>query len=462
MGVTASATVPVQGRWSRLLTGLSLCLLYSIVALLSLNLAFGTTNVSPVWPPAGVAVAGLLTLGRGYWPAILLGALIANLAGFAWPGPPDAAMVAAALAIAFGNTLEAVLAVLLMNRLGGIGALFQRPTGVFLFFLVVVVATAASALTGAGALWLWGFAPGASLVTVLSTWWLGNLVGVLLVVPLALCLRRFCPSPPRAGSLGAGAGLLVATLLVSWLCFGDTPLAGGEEGLLVFLYLPCLAYAAYRFGFAGVAWLAPLAVGVAVMATIHGRGPFAYAQTNTALVTLDVFALLWMVTGLALAADVAERRRLGHQDGRELVASWAVLLTALGLTVVSWRLVSVNTEQGASARFEALSQTIQSRITDRMRDYEQVLRGGVGLFEASESVSAEEWQGYVSDLKLEESYPGIQGIGYAAYLPSEAALARLEEALRAQGYEGFQVTPCLLYTSPSPRDRQKSRMPSSA
>ena len=27
---------------------------------------------------------------------------------------------------------------------------------------------------------------------------------------------------------------------------------------------------------------------------------------------------------------------------------------------------------------------------------------------------------------------------------------------------GTQYSPCLLYTSPSPRDRQKSRMPSSA
>ena len=36
--------------------------------------------------------------------------------------------------------------------------------------------------------------------------------------------------------------------------------------------------------------------------------------------------------------------------------------------------------------------------------------------------------------------------------------------LAAEGVEAFigKVKPCLLYTSPSPRDRQKSRMPSSA
>ena len=38
------------------------------------------------------------------------------------------------------------------------------------------------------------------------------------------------------------------------------------------------------------------------------------------------------------------------------------------------------------------------------------------------------------------------------------------KSLVKHGYEveGVESVPCLLYTSPSPRDRQKSRMPSSA
>ena len=41
------------------------------------------------------------------------------------------------------------------------------------------------------------------------------------------------------------------------------------------------------------------------------------------------------------------------------------------------------------------------------------------------------------------------------------ARARASEKLRATKFGTCRV-PCLLYTSPSPRDRQKSRMPSSA
>ena len=46
------------------------------------------------------------------------------------------------------------------------------------------------------------------------------------------------------------------------------------------------------------------------------------------------------------------------------------------------------------------------------------------------------------------------------------AYQRVREAIAAAVMKSFKIdgkkNPCLLYTSPSPRDRQKSRMPSSA
>ena len=47
-------------------------------------------------------------------------------------------------------------------------------------------------------------------------------------------------------------------------------------------------------------------------------------------------------------------------------------------------------------------------------------------------------------------------------LDGEQALdTDLWQQIIAMGWTGIRI-PCLLYTSPSPRDRQKSRMPSSA
>src|SRR5665213_796987 len=53
----------------------------------------------------------------------------------------------------------------------------------------------------------------------------------------------------------------------------------------------------------------------------------------------------------------------------------------------------------------------------------------------------------------------VLAVGHTVYLlgGTDAISANVGTSLQALGYN-----PCLLYTSPSPRDRQKSRMPSSA
>src|SRR5712691_9659860 len=48
--------------------------IYFGAAKLGLSLAFINANVSPVWPPTGIAIAAVLLLGYRIWPGILLGA----------------------------------------------------------------------------------------------------------------------------------------------------------------------------------------------------------------------------------------------------------------------------------------------------------------------------------------------------------------------------------------------------
>jgi integral membrane sensor domain MASE1 len=51
---------------------------YFALAKVGLSLAIIHTNVSPVWPPTGFAIAAVVILGYRVWPGILLGALAAN------------------------------------------------------------------------------------------------------------------------------------------------------------------------------------------------------------------------------------------------------------------------------------------------------------------------------------------------------------------------------------------------
>jgi CHASE1-domain containing sensor protein len=75
-----------------------------------------------------------------------------------------------------------------------------------------------------------------------------------------------------------------------------------------------------------------------------------------------------------------------------------------------------------------------------MAAYEQVLRGGVGLFDASQSVEREEWRAYVQALRVADNYPGILGIGFGPLIaPGERAA--LVQRLRAEGLDDYRIWP---------------------
>jgi PAS domain S-box-containing protein len=99
---------------------------------------------------------------------------------------------------------------------------------------------------------------------------------------------------------------------------------------------------------------------------------------------------------------------------RALLAITATL--TIGLALGAWRIADSQQETETRALFEFRLREIAQALRGRMLDYEQVLRGTVGLFAASREVTAKEWQAYVRTLQLESSYPGIQGLGYAAYV----------------------------------------------
>src|SRR5438132_7771286 len=107
-------------------------------------------SASPVWPPAGIALAALLLLGYRAWPAIFVGAFLVNVT--------TAGNVATSFAIATGNTLEALAGAWLVNRFAGGRNVFERPQGVFKFALAAAISTVISPAFGVTSLALTGFA----------------------------------------------------------------------------------------------------------------------------------------------------------------------------------------------------------------------------------------------------------------------------------------------------------------
>src|SRR6266480_1155718 len=125
-----------------------LTLVYFIAGKFGLMLASLHASASPVWPPAGIALAALLVLGYRAWPAIFVGAFLVNVT--------TAGNVATSLAIASGNTLEAVCGGWLVNRLAGCTTVFDHPQGGVKFARAAVVSTVISPAFGVNSLALAG------------------------------------------------------------------------------------------------------------------------------------------------------------------------------------------------------------------------------------------------------------------------------------------------------------------
>lgn len=111
-------------------------------------------QVTPLWPPTGIALTALLLLGPRVWPGIALGAFLVNVS----LGPSPAVV----LAIVAGNTLGPLLAYRLLRRAGFRVELDRLRDAVALVFLGALTGMLVSATIGSGALVLSGALPAGS------------------------------------------------------------------------------------------------------------------------------------------------------------------------------------------------------------------------------------------------------------------------------------------------------------
>jgi PAS domain S-box-containing protein len=268
---------------------------YVASAVIGFRLAFVAEQVTTVWAPTGIAMAALLVGGIRLWPAIWVGALLANVSTDA---PAWTAVV-----IASGNTLEAVAAVWWLRRLPDFGPGLRRVADVLAFVVIAAVAcTAISATVGVATLCAAGVQPWERFSALWFDWWLGDALGALVVAPAILTTLNHEWSRREWGrALPWVAGSIVVTHLV----FGQR-LAGGLDAL-EYAVFP-LVIGAALFGGPPLSSLAVLGVSVvAIWHTVHGTGPFASSEVHRSLILLQAFMGILSGTSLLLAAAMAER-----------------------------------------------------------------------------------------------------------------------------------------------------------
>ncbi len=298
----------------------ALAAVYFVAAMLGLRLAFVHASATPVWPNTGLALAAMLILGTRVWPAVLVGAFLANIA--------TAGSVATSLGIAVGNTLEALVGAYLVTRFASGPRAFDRAGDVVRFALLAgIVSTTVSATVGVTSLALGGFARWTDYGPIWLTWWLGDAVGDLVVAPVVLLwYARPFVRWPRGRALEAAA-LLVGLGFVGLIVFGGLFPARVKDYPLEFVCIPFFLWAAVRFRAREAATATLVLSAIAIRGTLLGFGPFVRDAPNESLLLLQAFMGVVSVMTLILAAAVSERKRVEAQL-RHLSVSDA--LTGLG------------------------------------------------------------------------------------------------------------------------------------
>jgi signal transduction histidine kinase len=279
-----------------------LAAVYAVVGKLSLMLGAVGGFATLVWPPTGISLAALLLLGYRVLPGVLVGAFVVNV----WAGAP--ALVAVGIAV--GNTAEAVLGAYAMRRLGSFQGLFDRLRHVIVLLVpVATLSTLVSATVGVGSLALAGIVARSEVLLTWRAWWVGDMLGDLVVAPLLLTwatVREPKATPQRWLEMISVVSLVAAA---SVLVFFRTSTSAGDPFESPYVLYPLFVWAAVRFELRGAATVTALASVIAVWGTARGLGPFPRATLADSLLALQTFMGSAAFTPLVVAGAVADRAR---------------------------------------------------------------------------------------------------------------------------------------------------------
>ena len=206
-------------------------MLYFLAGKLGLSLAVPPGYATVIWPPSGIALGMLLAHGRGLAPGVFLGSFLLNMfVGHAPTDLPTLREIGLASGIATGSTLQALLGHALIARWFGVPVRLRQTTDVvWLLVVAIPLACLVSASMGVASLYAFGGLAGDRMFDNWSTWWTGDMFGVLVFLPLTLLISGrnliHWRDRPMRGTQSIGLVLLVLPLgltFYAWKSLSET------------------------------------------------------------------------------------------------------------------------------------------------------------------------------------------------------------------------------------------------
>lgn len=392
---------------------------YLLAAKVGLILATINKSASPVWPASGIAIGFVLLFGYRIWPAVFAGAFLANVIY------TDVPVINTAF-IAMGNTLEAVVALFLFDLIKKSKSFLNFYISHIGLLMASLLATALGASVGLTSLWQAGLISNDTAGTVWITWWIGDCVGALAVVPLFLNFKlkylKFKTWPVRKAYEFILLILVINTaalLIFSYFKFAP----------LVFILFALLLYAHSRLNSFGISILVFTVCATSVWRSAVGEGLFVSRSLNENLIHLQLFLLSFVVTSQVLY-------RMGRITFMK--RSSAVLLTGwfvCGLVLYS----NIRNENAKDlSHFNYLVEDQMKSLKNNFEYYYESLEGAASLYAASDDVTLPEWKAFVNRSQIFKRRPGINGIGVIWPIEKKAESTFLKKA-KLNGVNLFEI-----------------------
>ena len=198
------------------LVNVFLCGTYFLLAKFGQLVAVPPGLVTALWPPSGLAMAACLIWGwRSVTPALLIAAFLVN-ATFGGGFHPTLLSVT----IAIGNSLQAVLGAWVLGRFDR-HLTFDDSRSIGRFLLLTIPICLVAATLGNLGLLIAGVIGPESLTLSYVSWWLGDVLGVVIFLPMTLA---FVDKRPlwRRRRVQVGAPLLATAILCGLVFYFDT------------------------------------------------------------------------------------------------------------------------------------------------------------------------------------------------------------------------------------------------
>ena len=162
---------------------------YFALGILGLQLAVPPGYATAIWPPSGIALAAVVLAGPAIWPGIVLGSFLVNVfTGFDSASPAQTLLsLAVPLAIGCGAAAQALAGGFLLRQGNGFSADLERPRQIArLVGFGGMVAGLINASFSVTLLHLVGRIPAETIAYTWVTWWVGDVIGVLIFTPVCL------------------------------------------------------------------------------------------------------------------------------------------------------------------------------------------------------------------------------------------------------------------------------------